>query len=109
MTLKDLIKDANEILGLAIDWDNTATDENYRQLFACARLVLNTLTGVWNVGDNHQIIKTQTGIPNSVLVYGILTEYAFVAGMFNEWKVWHEKYKNGIFGAKNGKSRIIKI
>ena len=109
MTLKEIIKDANEVLGLPIDWDNHESDENYKQLFACARLVLNTLTGVWNVTDNHEILESDTGVSNATLVYGILTEYAFVAGMLNEWKIWKEKYGDGIFGAKHGKSRTIKI
>ncbi len=109
MNLKDLIKDTNKILGLPINWDNTDTDENYIQLFACAKMVLNALTGSWAITDTHQVLKTETGVSNSVLVYGILAEYAFVAGMFNEWKIWDKKYKDGLFEVKSGKSRIIRI
>ena len=108
MTLRDLIKSANETLGLPIDWDNTTTDENYRQLFACTRLVLNTLTGGWSFPNNYRITDSAVGVSKSTLVYGVLTEYAFVAGMFNEWKVWNAKYRDGLFKANNnGKTRRI--
>ena len=52
MILKDLIKNANDILGLTIDWQNTSEDDNYQQLFACARLVLNSMMGIWEISDN---------------------------------------------------------
>ena len=46
MILKDLISSSNEILGLTIDWEDTSTDDNYQQLFACARLVNGCLGNV---------------------------------------------------------------
>jgi hypothetical protein len=108
MILKDLIKDVNGTLGLPIDWDNCETDENYKQLFACARLVLNTLTDGWNFTGSHQILKTETCVSNSTLIYGILTEYAFTVGMLNEWRIWSENYKSGLFKEKvNGKVRKL--
>ncbi|MCM1404095.1 MAG: hypothetical protein NC133_01105 [Prevotella sp.] len=109
MILKNLISDANDILGLKIDWQNTATDDNYLQLFACTRLVINALTGIWPTSDGTHIDPTDYGLDNATLVYGILSEYAFVAGMFNEWKVWQEKYNAGLFKAQNGKSRILPV
>lgn len=109
MILKDLISSANEILGLTINWEDTANDDNYQQLFACARLVLNTLTGVWAISNNTNIMVEDYGLDNATVVYGILSEYAFVAGMFNEWKVWQEKYNAGLFKAQHGKSRILPI
>lgn len=109
MILKDLIKSANDILGLPIDWQNHSTDDNYQQLFACAKLVLNTLMGLWSVNDNTQIKVSDYHLDNATLVYGILAEYAFVAGMFNEWQVWQEKYQAGLFKAKNGQTRVIPI
>lgn len=109
MILKDLIKSANDILGLPIDWNKIATDENYQHLFACARLVLNSTMGLWAVSDNTQIVPADHHFDQATLVYGILSEYAFVAGMFNEWKVWQAKYNEGLFKAKNGQSRVMPV
>lgn len=109
MILKDLIKSANEILGLTIDWQTTDTDDNYQQLFACARLVLNSLIGSWVVSDTINLIPEDYGLDHATIIYGILSEYAFVAGMFNEWKVWQEKYNSGLFKAQHGKSRILPV
>ncbi len=109
MILKNLINDANAILGLKIDWQNTATDDNYMQLFACTRMVLNSIMGLWTMSDATNIEPADYGLDNATLVYGILSEYAFVAGMFNEWKVWQEKYNAGLFKAQHGKSRILPV
>ncbi len=109
MILRDLINSANDILGLPIDWQNTANDDNYLQLFACARLVLNSLMGNWIMSDSTRITPEDYGLNKATLVYGILAEYAFVAGMFNEWKVWQEKYNTGLFKAQHGKSRILPV
>jgi hypothetical protein len=109
MTLKDIIKDANEVLGLTIDWDNFATDENYRQLFRCACLVLNTITGEYQFNNNDNIgVQIKIGdISVSTVIYGILTEYSFIAGMLNEWKVWKQKYGDGLFNANNGETKTL--
>ncbi len=109
MILRDLISSANDILGLPINWQNTANDDNYLQLFACARLVLNALMGNWTMSDSTRISPEDYGLDKATLVYGVLAEYAFVAGMFNEWKVWQEKYNTGLFKARNGKSRILPV
>jgi len=109
MIMKDLISSANEILGLTIDWQDTSKDDNYQQLFACARLVLNSLMGVWAVSDSTRIVPEDYGLDNATVIYGVLSEYAFVAGMFNEWKVWQEKYNAGLFKAQRGKSRIMPV
>ena len=109
MILRDLISSANDILGLPINWQNTANDDNYLQLFACARLVLNALMGNWTMSDSTRISPEDYGLDKATLVYGVLAEYAFVAGMFNEWKVWQEKYNTGLFKARNAKSRILPV
>ena len=109
MILKDLISSSNQILGLTIDWENTSADDNYQQLFACARLVINSLMGKWVESDSTYIVPEDYGLDNATVIYGILSEYAFVAGMFNEWKVWQEKYNAGLFKAQHGKSRILPI
>lgn len=109
MILRDLIKSANEILCLPIDWENTSTDDNYKQLFACAKMVLNTVMGLWTMSDTTHIYPEDHHLQNATLVYGILAEYAFVAGMFNEWKVWQEKYRAGLFQAENEKSRVLPV
>ncbi len=109
MILKELISSANDILGLPINWQNTANDDNYHHLFACARLVLNGLIGDWVVTDSTRITPEDYGLDRATLVYGVLAEYAFVAGMFNEWKVWQEKYNSGLFKAQHGKSRVMPV
>ncbi len=109
MILRDLINSANQILGLPIDWENASEDGNYRQLFACARLVLNSLIGSWVMSDSTRITPEDYGLDKATLIYGVLAEYAFVAGMFNEWKVWQEKYNTGLFKAQHGKSRIMPV
>lgn len=50
-------------------------------------------------------------IPNlskETFIYGVITEYALISGMFNEAKVWNEKFEVGLFGTspKNGLIRI---
>lgn len=109
MILRDLISHANDILGLPIDWQNTSNDDNYHQLFACARMVINSLMGDWVVSDHTSITPEDYGLDKATLVYGVLAEYAFVAGMFNEWKVWQEKYNAGLFKAQHGKSRVLPV
>ncbi len=109
MILRDLIHSANEFLGLPINWQSTANGDNYLQLFACARLVLNSLMGSWIMSDSTMITPEDYGLDKATLVYGVLAEYAFVAGMFNEWKVWQEKYNAGLFKAQHGKSRILPV
>lgn len=108
MNIKNLIKDANDILGLPLDWNNFANDEHYRQLFRCACLVLNTITGRYDFTDNDKIgTDIDVGeVSASTLIYGILTEYSFIAGMLNEWKVWRAKYEDGLFKAASG-TKII--
>ncbi len=109
MILRYLIKGANDLLGLTVNWQNTAEDDNYQQLFACARLVINSLMGDWTVSDTMTIVPEDYGLDKATVIYGILSEYAFVAGMFNEWKVWQEKYNAGLFKAQHGKSRILPV
>lgn len=38
------------------------------------------------------------GVSEDCLVYGILAEYAFISGMFNEAKIWNEKFERFLFG-----------
>jgi hypothetical protein len=104
MTLKNIIKDTNDILGLPINWDSAATDEYYKQLFRCACLVLDSISGEYEFTDSSRIGENNGvdigNITISTIVYGILTEYSFVAGMLNEWKVWRQKFADGLFAAK---------
>ncbi|MDR1917545.1 MAG: hypothetical protein LBQ05_01000 [Christensenellaceae bacterium] len=105
MTLKNIIKDTNDILGLPIDWNNTATDENYQQLFRCACLVLDNITGEYEFTDDYQISENNVAI--STIIYGILTEYSFVAGMLNEWKIWRQKFADGLFAACKDETKVM--
>jgi len=39
-------------------------------------------------------------IPNlaeKTFIYGVLTEYALISGMFNEAKIWNERFEAGLF------------
>lgn len=96
MVLNDYIKQANDVLALPIDFGSTYTnDENYKQLYRCATLILNTLTNKSEWAGNDTV-----SVPNispATILYGILAEYAFVAGMFNEWKVWKKQYGDLLF------------
>ena len=53
--------------------------------------------------------KVLKSLPNQVLEYGILAEYAFVSGMFNEGKVWNEKFLEMMFGIKNRTGVAVKM
>ena len=41
------------------------------------------------------------------LEYGILAEYSFISGMFNEANVWSEKFTELLFHARRGKTVIM--
>jgi hypothetical protein len=50
-------------------------------------------------------------IPNlaeKTFVYGVAVEYALISGMFNEAKVWNERFESGLF-ATNEKNKRLKI
>jgi hypothetical protein len=50
------------------------------------------------------------GLPAGTIVYGLLAEYAFVSGMFNEAKVWNEKFEQLLFGKRNtGRARVMPL
>jgi len=50
-------------------------------------------------------------VPNlskETLIYGIITEYAIISGMFNEAKVWNERFEAGLFG-KSPRNKRVRI
>jgi len=50
-------------------------------------------------------------IPNlaeQTFVYGVVTEYALISGMFNEAKIWNERFEAGLFGT-NEKNKRLKL
>jgi hypothetical protein len=52
-------------------------------------------------------------IPNlseQIFVYGVITEYALISGMFNEAKAWSEKFEAGLFKSdERNKNLCLKI
>ena len=50
-------------------------------------------------------------LPHQILEYGVLSEYAFINGMFNEAKVWHEKMSELLFSTlhRTGRSIVMPI
>jgi len=48
------------------------------------------------------------GMTEQCFVYGVLTEYAIISGMFNEAKIWAEKFADGLF-KNNPKYKKIRL
>ena len=46
------------------------------------------------------------GLSAEGFTYGVLAEYAFLSGMFNEAKVWNEKFQNHLFAAQKQIKRL---
>lgn len=49
------------------------------------------------LSDTEEIVVP--GLSEQCFVYGVLTEYAIISGMYNEAKVWGEKFAEGLFNA----------
>ena len=50
-------------------------------------------------------------VPNlseQTFIYGVITEYALIAGSFNEAKAWNEKFESGLFGTSD-KNKTLKL
>jgi hypothetical protein len=47
-------------------------------------------------------------ISEQTFVYGVMTEYAIISGMFNEAKGWNERFEAGLFGA-NDKNKTASV
>lgn len=75
MNKEKIIKGASEILGLSAD------DKN---LSSCLEIVIAENYG-YELSDEQWI-------------YGLVAEYAFCAGMFNEWKEYQTKFNKSLFG-----------
>lgn len=90
MTLKDLMKEANKVLKLDINWEDS-NDENYNQLFKCANIRLNDL-----VGENFEADSIFEEKYEKLVLYGIIAEYAFICGIFDIWKEYETKYDQTI-------------
>ncbi|MCL2621842.1 MAG: hypothetical protein FWD32_02305 [Firmicutes bacterium] len=41
------------------------------------------------------------------VIYGVMAEYAIVSGMFNEAKVWNERFNSFLFSAKLNNKNIV--
>jgi len=50
------------------------------------------------------------GLSEQIFVYGVITEYALISGMFNEAKIWNEKFEAGLFSTdERNKNLCLKI
>jgi len=68
-----------------------------------------TVTYVFTPAIESGLEENPFVLSHQALEYGILAEYAFVSGMFNEGKVWNEKFLEMMFGTKHktGRSKIM--
>lgn len=78
MDKEKIIKKASEILGISAD---------NKYLRECLFFVEQENYGL-NLSDE-------------VWTYGLVAHYAFVAGMFNEWKEYQTKFNQALFCTKN--------
>ncbi|MCL2587469.1 MAG: hypothetical protein FWE31_04510 [Firmicutes bacterium] len=107
MTIKTIIKRAAEVLGLSdvVELESNFMDNaNYRVLLRCAYLSSAFLASRLSKRPYSDIPVIKTGnerfkfeFAPAVLEFGILSEYAFINGMFNEAQVWNEKMRELLF------------
>jgi len=57
--------------------------------------------------DNLEEIIHIPNLAEKTFLYGVITEYAIISGMFNEAKVWNEKFESGLF-ATNQKHKNLR-
>ena len=50
-----------------------------------------------NFSENLDEVIHIPNLAKETFVYGVITEYALISGMFNEAKVWNEKFTSGLF------------
>lgn len=127
MKISEIIKNAATILGLTdvVDViDNGSIQQrlvntNFRILLRATNLVLASLVMnhaplkqpdnkfVSNIVDGEE--ENPFDLPPQTLEYGILAEYAFITGMFNEAQVWRIKMGEMLFSAKHktGESKTM--
>lgn len=91
MTLKDVIKEAAEMLGLSVDYKNL-TDENYNNLLDSAKIRLNQFYG--SSIDEGTSIKPQH---KKIVLYGIVAEWAFLNGVISTWKEYEVKFNKELY------------
>ena len=75
MNKEKIIKGASEILGISDD---------DKHLSSCLEIKLNEYY-CYELSDEQWI-------------YGLVAEYAFCAGMFDEWKEYQKKFNKSLFG-----------
>lgn len=93
MTFKDILKEANTVLNLNIDWENTVNDSNYNNLLDCAKLRFNVFYG--GSVDEDTIVKD---VHHLIVYNGIIAEWAFINGHLLIWKEYETKYNMAMRG-----------
>ena len=123
MRINQIIANAAEILGLGDvvsmirgGGGNLTANTNYSILLRCANLVASNLAlngfehmenvPVFTTGDEVNPFKK---LGNTALEYGILAEFAFINGMFNEAQVWNEKLEKQLFHRIHKTGRSLKM
>jgi len=111
MKIKKIIQNAAIVLGLSdvVELEGDGMDNiNYRVLLRCAYLASAFLASRFTKKKSADIPVIKTGqekfsfeFPPAVLEYGILSEFAFINGMFNEAQVWNEKMRELLFNVKD--------
>jgi hypothetical protein len=100
------MKDANAILSLNIDWNaNLDANKNYQMLLQSAKMMLAGLHIGYDILPTQEI---ESKFSRLTILYGILSEYTFAAGMFNQWKIYSKKYADNFFKDKTvGQTRVM--
>ena len=119
MTIRTIINNAANILGMndVVRLMQTTTNEtqlksnqNFNVLFRCFNLMIAQVASAARIpAVEYQTSQTNlTGIPLSSagLTYGLLSEYAFLNGMFNEARVWSVRFEQLLFQEINGRRSI---
>jgi len=110
MVIREIIQRAAEVLGLSdvVELRGDFLDNsNYRVLLRCAYLASALLSSRFTRKKYSDIPVIVTGeeeycfeFPAAVLEFGIMSEFAFLNGMWNEAQVWNEKMRELLFGSK---------
>jgi len=111
MVIREIIQNAALVLGLSdvVELKEDFLDNtNYRVLLRCAYLSSALLQSQFTQREYADIPVIETGeevysfeFPSAVLEFGIMSEYAFLNGMWNEAQVWNEKMRELLFGHKS--------
>jgi len=59
-----------------------------------------------NFSDDLEEVISIPNLAEETFIYGVITEYALISGMFNEAKVWNERFEAGLFNTSEKNKRL---